>query len=116
MNVDQPKTLVISFQRSGINWLRHCAEHFSGVRTPGRPHMVEDGPSLFDRTHDVARASKRSEFKSLYDSEGKEIYGRVALLIHNLFDFFVSQYTQGYSLPRRDRTVRALCCEHQRLP
>jgi hypothetical protein len=27
--------LVISFQRSGLNWLRYCTEYFTGVRTPG---------------------------------------------------------------------------------
>lgn len=94
MIVKQPKTLVISFQRSGINWLRHCAEHFSGVRTPGRAHMVKEGPFLFDRTHDVAHKSKRSEFKSLYQADGNEVYGRVALLIRNPFETFVSQYTR----------------------
>ena len=94
MPPELPRALVISFQRTGINWLRHCAEHFSGVRTPSRPHMISDGPALFDRTHNVARPNKRSEFKDLYGPDGKEVYERVALLIRNPFDCFISQYTR----------------------
>jgi hypothetical protein len=87
-----PRALVISFQRSGLNWLRHCAEYFGGARTPGRPQLIPEGPVLFDRAHDVRRSTKRSDFAGLYAADGNEIYGRVALLLRNPYDCFTSHY------------------------
>src|SRR5438067_13185549 len=86
------RALVISFQRSGLNWLRHCAEHFGGIRTPGRSQLIREGPVLFDRAHDVRRSTKRSEFAGLYAEGGREIYSRVALLLRNPYDCFSSHY------------------------
>ena len=88
----RPRALVISFQRSGLNWLRHCAEHFGGIRTPGRTQLIRDGPVLFDRAHDVRRSTKRSEFAGLYTPDGNEIYGKVALLLRDPYDCFTSHY------------------------
>jgi hypothetical protein len=88
----QSRALVISFQRSGLNWLRHCAEHFGGIRTPGRPQLIHEGPVLFDRAHDVRRSTKRSDFAGLYAADGSEIYGKVALLLRNPYDCFTSHY------------------------
>src|ERR1041385_1141052 len=82
-----PRTLVISFPRSGLNWLRHCAEHFSGKRTPGRVHLISEGPTLFDRAHDVTRPNKR-DYVSLYGPDGREIYQKVALLLRDPCDCF----------------------------
>jgi len=93
--------LVISFQRSGLNWLRHCVEYFGGVRTPGHSHLLQDGAALFDRTHDVRRKNLRSDFERLYDGDGREIYQRVALLLRDPYDCFVSHY-----LGRKDISFR----------
>jgi hypothetical protein len=84
--------LVISFQRSGLNWLRYCTEYFSGVRTPGRKQLIAEGPVLFDRAHDVRRGTKRTDYAGLYDANGMEVYERVALLLRNPFDCFTSHY------------------------
>jgi hypothetical protein len=84
--------LVISFQRRGLNWLRYCAEYFCGVRTPGRTQIVAEGPVLFDRAHDVRRKPKPSDFTSLYDASGAEVYKRVALLLRNPYDCFTLHY------------------------
>jgi hypothetical protein len=84
--------MVISFQRSGLNWLRYCTEYFTGVRTPGRPQIIAEGPVLFDRAHDVWRKPKRSDFTGLYDASGAEVYERVALLLRNPYDCFTSHY------------------------
>ncbi|MBV9008807.1 MAG: hypothetical protein JO354_06525 [Verrucomicrobia bacterium] len=84
--------LVISFQRSGLNWLRHCTEYFSGIRTPGRPQLIESGPVLFDRAHDVRRGTIRTDYAGLYDSNGAEIYQRVAVLLRDPLDCFTSHY------------------------
>ncbi|PYI91136.1 MAG: hypothetical protein DMF03_03720 [Verrucomicrobia bacterium] len=92
VKLSPPRALVISFQRSGLNWLRHCAEHFGGIRTPGRPQLIREGPVLFDRAHDVRRSTKRSDFAGLYAADGTEIYGKVALLLRNPYDCFTSHY------------------------
>jgi hypothetical protein len=92
-----PRTLVISFPRSGLNWLRHCTEHFSGRRTPGRTHLISEGPTIFDRAHDVTRPNKR-DFVSLYAPDGSEIYQKVALLLRDPCACFTSHYvTRGES-------------------
>ena len=90
-NLATPRTLVISFPRSGLNWLRHCTEHFSGKRTPGRRHLVAEGPTIFDRAHDVTRPNKR-DYVSLYAPDGIEIYQKVALLLREPCDCFISHY------------------------
>jgi hypothetical protein len=84
--------MVISFQRSGLNWLRYCTEYFTGMRTPGRPQIIAEGPFFFDRAHDVRRKPKRSDFTGLYDESGAEVYQRVALLLRNPYDCFISHY------------------------
>ncbi len=86
------RSLVISFPRSGINWLRHCVEHFGRVRTPGRPHLIAEGPLLFDRTHDVRKLFNRSEYAGLFHENGQPVYQRVALLLRDPIDCFVSHY------------------------
>jgi hypothetical protein len=88
----QDRALVISFQRSGLNWLRHCAEYYGGIRTPGRPQLIREGPVLFDRAHDVRRSTKRSNFAGLYTADGREVYGKVALLLRDPYDCFTSHY------------------------
>ena len=47
------KVLLVSFPKSGSNWVRYCIEHFSGRRTPGseRTLLVTDGETIIDRTH-----------------------------------------------------------------
>ena len=84
--------LVISFQRSGLNWLRYCTEYFTGVRTPGRTQLIAEGPVFFDRAHDVRRGTIRSDYAGLRDESGAEVYARVALLLRNPFDCFTSHY------------------------
>jgi hypothetical protein len=84
--------LVISFQRSGLNWLRYCTEYFTGVRTPGRKQLISEGPVFFDRAHDVRRGTIRSDYAGLRDGSGAEVYERVALLLRHPFDCFTSHY------------------------
>ena len=84
--------MVISFQRSGLNWLRYCTEYFTDMRTPGRPQIIAEGPVFFDRAHDVRRKPKRSDFTGLYHANGEEVYERVALLLRNPYDCFTSHY------------------------
>ncbi|MBE9061256.1 sulfotransferase domain-containing protein [cf. Phormidesmis sp. LEGE 11477] len=48
---DRP--LVISYSRSGMNWLRYSAEYLTGHPTPGHQRLLKsgDGEFLFDRAH-----------------------------------------------------------------
>ncbi len=84
--------LVISFQRSGLNWLRYCTEFFGGIRTPGRKQLIAEGRAFFDRAHDVRRQTTRSDYAGLRDASGAEVYKRVALLLRNPYDCFTSHY------------------------
>lgn len=47
------RVLLVSFPKSGSNWVRYCIEHFSGMRTPGtkRHLLVRDSPEIIDRVH-----------------------------------------------------------------
>jgi hypothetical protein len=47
------KPIVISAQRSGLNFLRVCIETLTGRRTPGKPLILTDGETAFLRTHDA---------------------------------------------------------------
>jgi hypothetical protein len=73
--------LVISFERSGLNWLRYCTEYFSGLRTPGRTQRIAAGPGLFDRTHDVRRQTKRSDYVGLRDANGAKFTSLMPLTL-----------------------------------
>src|SRR5438270_10426676 len=96
--LSQSRALVIASQRSSLNLLRHCPEYFGGIRTPGLPQLIPDGPVLFDRAHDVRRSTKRSDFAGLYTADGSEVYDKVALLLRNPYDCFISHYLgrQGF--------------------
>lgn len=60
--MDNDKVLLVSFPKSGSNWIRYCIEHFSGMRTPGsRRHPIyETGPTIIDRTHFLDKRHRRA--------------------------------------------------------
>lgn len=47
------KPLVVSYSRSGMNWLRYSAEYLTGCPTPGHQRLLDpsNGEFLFDRAH-----------------------------------------------------------------
>jgi hypothetical protein len=70
------KVLLISFPKSGSNWVRYCVEHFSGRRTPGKARknvLVSDGPTVFDRMHFVDKRH-RNLFMHARARQGLEDY------------------------------------------
>jgi hypothetical protein len=70
------KVLLISFPKSGSNWVRYCVEHFSGRRTPGKARrnvLVTDGPTVFDRMHFVDKRH-RNRFMRARARQGLEDY------------------------------------------
>lgn len=58
---DDDKIMLLSFSKSGSNWVRYCIEHFSGQRTPGskRQLLVTDGPAIIERQHFIERWHRR---------------------------------------------------------
>jgi len=58
---------VISAPRSGLNWTRFCVEYFYGLRTPGKPLLLDDeaGAPVFLRTHDALLLTKRRSRKEI---------------------------------------------------
>lgn len=70
------KVLLISFPKSGSNWVRYCVEHFSGRRTPGKARrsvLVSEGPTVFDRMHFVDKRH-RNLFMHARARQGLEDY------------------------------------------
>jgi hypothetical protein len=75
------KVLLISFPKSGSNWVRYCVEHFSGRRTPGKARrnvLVSEGPTVLDRMHFVDKRHRNLLMRSRarkgledYDHEDK---------------------------------------------
>ena len=45
------KPLLISYSRSGTNWMRYIIEFLSGKSTPGYARLVNDGNYIIDRAH-----------------------------------------------------------------
>jgi hypothetical protein len=60
--IPEDKILLVSFPKSGSNWVRYCIEHFSGRRTPGsvRTLQVKDGPTVIDRKHFLRKIDRRA--------------------------------------------------------
>ena len=52
--------LVVSAQRSGLNWVRYCIERFTGCRTPGKQLLLKQGNPCFVRSHDPLGARGKS--------------------------------------------------------
>lgn len=70
------KVLLVSFPKSGSNWVRYCIEHFSGRRTPGKARrnvLVSRGSTIIDRMHFVDKRH-RNVFMHSRARQGLEDY------------------------------------------
>lgn len=100
-----PETLVISAERSGLNLVRHACEVLSGRRTPGKTHIVKDGPLLFHRTHFAGHAGPPvGPFAPLYGANGSSGYARLILLLRDPAESFVRAFDRN--LPRMRQYTR----------
>lgn len=96
-NVNEP--VLVSFPRSGTNWVRYCIEFFSRQRTPGNKRLVEVGKPVISRIHDAKgiyfdKKDKKSGnyvIKPFLISPNQSNYKKMILLIRNPFDNYVSQ-------------------------
>jgi len=97
-----PETLVISSERSGLNLVRHACEVMSGRRTPGKVHLVKDGPLLFHRTHYAGHAGPPvGPFAPLFEPGGKCNYTKALLLLRDPAETFVRAYDKKPDLMKR---------------
>ena len=84
------KPLVLSYPRSGMNWLRHSVETLTGLKTPGAIHHDIAGynaPWAFSRAHDAAHLSDYSP-----DAE----YNRMLILLRDPSVSYMRRLTVAY--------------------
>lgn len=97
-----PETLVISSERSGLNLVRHACEVMSGRRTPGKVHLIKDGPLLFHRTHYAGHAGPPvGPFACLFEPNGQSNYSKALLLLRDPAETFVRAYDKSPDLMKR---------------
>lgn len=97
-----PETLVISSERSGLNLVRHTCEVMSGHRTPGKPHLIGDGPLLFHRTHYAGHPGPAGgPFVALFEPDGRCNYSKALLLLRDPAETFVRAYGKNPELMKR---------------
>ena len=91
-----PETMVISAERSGLNLVRHACEVLSGRRTPGKVHLVKDGPLLFHRTHYAGHVGPPiGPFAPLFAADGSCSYTKVLLLLRDPAESFVRAFDKN---------------------
>ena len=75
--------LVLSYPRSGMNWLRHCVERMSGRNTPG-PNLglVESEEYAFCRLHNIRRGQRKA-------SPRGASWNRVCLILRDYRESYV---------------------------
>ncbi|WP_395689928.1 hypothetical protein [Aestuariivirga sp.] len=97
-----PQTLVISSERSGLNLVRHAVEVMSGMRTPGKAHLVKDGPLLFHRTHYAGHAGAPvGPFAPLFEPGGASNYAKALLLLRDPAETYVRAYDSNINFMKR---------------
>lgn len=97
-----PETLVISSERSGLNLVRHACEVMSGRRTPGKVHLIKDGPLLFHRTHYAGHVGAPvGPFARLFEPNGQCNYSKALLLLRDPAETFVRAYDKNPDLMKR---------------
>ena len=88
--INPDKGIIVSYPRSGLNWVRYCIEALTGMRTAGRPKLVTSGPLAVYRTHNVRRSDGRQSCDcAFYDDDGKPVHNKVVLLLRDYRESFV---------------------------
>ncbi|MGV3491675.1 MAG: hypothetical protein ACO1OG_10175 [Devosia sp.] len=94
------RRIVISSQRSGLNWLRFCVEHYIGVRTPGHTLLISKDNSpekVFHRSHDPASAMPGWTDKRIWRvPPGDTQDYTMVLLVRDPVEAFVRMANQRY--------------------
>jgi len=93
--------IIVSYPRSGLNWLRYCIEFFSGVRTPGKPLIVEQGKTIISRTHDVRGNTRNGSpdcWRTLYAAQGLPFFKKVILLLRDFRECYLGEVSSDLDL------------------
>lgn len=91
-----PETMVVSSERSGLNLVRHAVEVMGGQRTPGKVHLISEGPLLFHRTHHAAHPGPpRGPFAALFAPDGSTPYRKAILLLRDPAETYVRAYDRN---------------------
>lgn len=86
--------IIVSYPRSGLNWLRYCIEFFSGMRTPGRPLLVEAGKTIISRTHDVrgnTRNGSHDCWRVLFDGQNAPLFNKLILVLRDFRECYLGE-------------------------
>jgi hypothetical protein len=88
-----PSTLVVSAPRSGLNLVRHVFES-TGLRTPGKAHLLCQGPLAFHRTHWVKSPFITPGRTPLSAENGQPLYDKMLFLLRDPLEIFVRAYAK----------------------
>ena len=98
------ETILISFPRSGANWVRYVVESVTGRPTPGYKKLVVGDDYVFHRTHDVRVRHEEVVYEaSVTDDAGKPLHKRALLLLRNPLEIFVREIM----IARKTESVKA---------
>ncbi|MEM9540265.1 MAG: hypothetical protein AAGA60_12290 [Cyanobacteria bacterium P01_E01_bin.42] len=88
--IDSRKGIIVSYPRNGLNWVRYCIEHFTGLRTAGRTKLVKKGELAVYRTHNVKKNDwPDSCYCPFYNEQGKPLHNKVLLLLRDYRESFL---------------------------
>lgn len=89
-NIDKSKGIILSYPRSGLNWVRYCIEYFSGKRTPGRMKLISSGAPVIYRSHNVQKNNGPNSCTCrFYDENGDPMHENVVLILRNYRETFI---------------------------
>lgn len=67
-----------------------------GLRTPGKTHLLREGPFVFHRTHWVMSPIITPGKAPLANAEGQPMYEKVVLLLRDPLEIFVRAYQKNF--------------------
>jgi len=87
-----PAVIIVSTERSGVNLIRHTVEQVTGLRTPGKAHILTTGALAFHRSH-WANTRKISRARApVWNSQGESPYRKLILLLRDPFEILARAY------------------------
>ena len=83
--------LVLSIERSGLNWFRHCAEKLTGCPTPGEAlnlHLHTTDFLPFFRCHRIWNKKRKVDTSNIWPPNGQLDWLRTVLILRDYRDAF----------------------------
>ena len=88
--INPKKGIIVSYPRNGLNWVRYCIEHFSGLRTAGQTKIHTTGKLAVYRSHNVLYPGTRDScYCAFYNYQGEPIHDRMLLLVRDYRESFI---------------------------